>query len=77
MTEELSEPDQHYDRVIDDLVGKFAGVHSRDVIEEAVAAARAELEPTARVSSYLPVLTARRAHDRLVKNAAGAAGKTT
>lgn len=71
MTEELAEPDQHYDRVVDDLTAKFTGVHGRDTIEKAVAAARAELETEARVVTYLPVLTAKLAHDRLAATAAG------
>ena len=67
MTEELSEPDQHYDRVVDELATRFAGVHEREVVERAVADARAALEADARVKSYLPLLTLKLACDRLAK----------
>ncbi len=71
MTEELAGLDPHYESLIDDLVTEFADVHSRSVVQVTFAAARAELETGARVLTYLPVLTAKVAHDRLAKAAAG------
>ena len=74
MTEERAAPDQHDDRVVDDLTGKFAGIHRREVT---VADTRADLGATARVVSYLPVLTGKLAHDRLAQGGATASAAGT
>ena len=47
-----------YQHITDELTYKFTGVFSPESVAEAVAAARAELEPTATVLDYLPVPTA-------------------
>ena len=57
--------DQHIARVVDSLVERFTDRHDRQVVEQAVAHARAELEAEARVTKYLPVLVSRRATDLL------------
>lgn len=59
--------DQHIARVTDSLAERFADRHDRQVIEHAVARARAELEPSARVTKYLPVLISRRATEQLLR----------
>ena len=66
MAEDDAEVDQHIERVVDSLTERFTGIHDRQVIEQAVAAARAELEADARVTKYIPVLASRRAVDKLV-----------
>ena len=58
--------DQVYDRLVDELAYKYSGVFSRESIQAAVAAARADLEPTARVTEYLPLLVRRFAGEQLV-----------
>ncbi len=65
MTEELAELDPQYDRVVDELVTRFAGLHEREVVKQAVADARAALEADARVTNYLPLLASRVARERL------------
>jgi hypothetical protein len=65
MADQLADPDKHYVRVIEELVGKFAGVHERDAVVQAVDDARRELEANAQVTSYLPVLTQKLARMRL------------
>ena len=58
--------DQVYDRLVNELAYKYSGVFSRQSIQAAVAAARADLEPTARVTEYLPLLVRRFAGEQLV-----------
>ena len=58
--------DQVYDRLVNELAYKYSGVFSRESIQAAVAAARADLEPTARVTEYLPLLVRRFAGEQLV-----------
>ena len=65
-----------YDVLIDDLAYAYDGVFSRESVAQAVADARAALEPTARVADFLPVLVARYARERLIA-AAQAEGKIT
>ena len=56
----------HLARVVEDLAYRFEGVFSEDSIAHAVAEARADLEATATVSNYLPMLVQRFAEERLV-----------
>jgi hypothetical protein len=65
MAEVRAEPDQHYDRVVDELTDRFAGVHDRDAVIQAVNDARHQLEAHAKVTNYLPVLTQKLARTRL------------
>ena len=58
MTADDADLDQHIARVVDSLVERFTD-HDRQVVEQAVAHARAELEAEARVTKYLPVLVSR------------------
>jgi protein-tyrosine-phosphatase len=57
--------DKHYARVIEDLTYRFDGVFSPESIAQAVLDARNDLEPTATVTEYLPVLVERFARDQL------------
>jgi hypothetical protein len=59
------EMDQQFARLIDSLAERFAGVHERDHVARVVGETRARLEPDARVTTYLPILTARHALDLL------------
>ena len=54
-----------YDKLVDDLAYSFDGVFSRATIAQAVTDARARLEPTATVTTYLPVLVGRFAREQL------------
>ncbi|GAB2854473.1 arsenate reductase ArsC [Nocardioides pacificus] len=54
-----------YDRTVEELGYRFEGVFSPESIAAAVAEARAELEATATVRDYLPVLVGRFARERL------------
>jgi len=58
-----------YDELIDDLAYSYDGVFSRQTVAAAVYAARNLLEPTATVSTYLPVLVARQAREQLMSAA--------
>jgi protein-tyrosine-phosphatase len=59
------ELDKHYTRVIEDLTYRFDGVFSPESIAQAVLDARNDLEPTATVTEYLPVLVERFAREQL------------
>jgi arsenate reductase (thioredoxin) len=48
-----------YDRLVDDLAYTYEGIFSRDSIAQAVADARAALEPTATIPDFLPLLVSR------------------
>jgi protein-tyrosine-phosphatase len=63
-----------YDELIDDLAYSYDGVFSRQTVAAAVYAARHLLEPTAKVTTYLPVLVARQAREQLM-SAAQAEGR--
>ncbi|HYI59533.1 MAG TPA: hypothetical protein VEX66_15290 [Microlunatus sp.] len=65
MAEDDAHIDEHIARVVDSLMERFTDRHDRQVVEQAVANARAELEIEARVTKYLPVLVSRRATDLL------------
>jgi arsenate reductase (thioredoxin) len=54
-----------YDRLLDELAYTYAGVFSRDSIAQAVADARAALEPTATIPDFLPILVSRFAREQL------------
>jgi arsenate reductase len=58
-------PSADYDSLIEDLAYKYDGTFSRQSIAQAVAEARAKLEPTARIPDFLPVLVARFAREKL------------
>lgn len=63
-----------YDELVDDLAYTFDSVFSRATVAQAVVDARARLEPTATVTSFLPVLVGRFAREQLT--AAGQADGT-
>lgn len=58
--------DADYDEITDDLAYAFDGVFSREAVAQAVADARARLEPAAKVTTFLPVLVRRFAQEQLV-----------
>ena len=49
----------HYDRLVDDLAYHYEGTFARDSIAQAVADARAGLEPTATIPDFVPILVSR------------------
>ena len=55
-----------YDEIASDLAYAFEGVFSREAVAQAVADARARLEPAAKVTTFLPVLVRRFAQEQLV-----------
>lgn len=55
----------YYARIVDDLAYRFDGVFSKEAVAEAVRQGREELERTARVREFLPVLVQRLAQERL------------
>jgi protein-tyrosine-phosphatase len=59
------ELDKTYTRVIEDLTYRFEGVFSPESITKAVLDARNDLEPTATITEYLPVLVERFAKEQL------------
>ncbi len=63
-----------YARIVADLSYRFDNVFSAESIEQAVTAARQELEPTARITEFLPVLVERFAQEQL-RAAAQAEGR--
>lgn len=65
-----------YDRIVKDLVYKYDGVFSMESVAQAVADARAVLEPVSKISTYLPILTPRYATQQLTA-AAQAEGRIT
>lgn len=64
-TDDDTDSEQHFERVVDVLTDRFAGVHDRATVGRVVQATRRELEADAKVTSYLPVLVTRHAIDRL------------
>ncbi|NUR14895.1 arsenate reductase ArsC [Terrabacter sp. C0L_2] len=65
-----------YDRIVEDLTYTYDGVFSKESVAQAVADARAALEPVSRIPTYLPILTARYATTQLTA-AAQAEGRIT
>jgi arsenate reductase (thioredoxin) len=65
-----------YDALIDELAYTYDGTFSKASIAQAVAEARAALQPTARIPDFLPILVGRFAREQLTA-AAQAAGKIT
>jgi arsenate reductase (thioredoxin) len=65
-----------YDALIDELDYTYDGTFSKASIAQAVAEARAALQPTARIPDFLPILVGRFAREQLTA-AAQAAGKIT
>ena len=59
-------PEADYERIVTDLAHRYDGVYSVDTVRQAVAEARADLEPVSRIPDYLPILTERFARDRLL-----------
>ena len=55
-----------YNEIASDLAYAFEGVFSREAVAQAVADARARLEPAAKVTTFLPVLVRRFAQEQLV-----------
>jgi protein-tyrosine-phosphatase len=58
-----------YAEIVERLSYRFDGVFSRDQVTAAVATGRAELEPRATVTDYLPLLVERLAKERLLADA--------
>ena len=58
--------DREYDRIVQDLAYTYDGVFSRESVVQAVADARAALEPVSRIPDFLPVLVERFARDQLL-----------
>ena len=58
--------DREYDRIVQNLAYKYDGVFSRESVVQAVADARAALEPVSRIPDFLPVLVERFARDQLL-----------
>ena len=54
-----------YDQIIAELVYKFEGVFAPESIRAAVERARVDLEPTAKITEFLPVLVGRFAREQL------------
>ena len=71
---ERDDLDSQYARIAEDLAYKFDGVFAPEDVHYAVASARADLEPTATVTAFLPVLVQRFAQERL-RAAAQAEGR--
>jgi arsenate reductase (thioredoxin) len=65
-----------YDRLVDELAYTYEGIFSRDSIAQAVADARAALEPSATIPDFLPILVSRFAREQL-SAAAQADGRLT
>lgn len=65
----MSTPTDPYVRMAEELGYRFEGVYSTESIARAIEEARADLEPTARIPDYLPVLTERFARERLAATA--------
>lgn len=57
--------EQHFARIIEDLSGEYAGPLGQDAVDAAVAKCRAELEPAARITDFIPVLVRRYAREEL------------
>lgn len=57
--------DREFERIVDELVGRYGSAFSREEVAEVVADSRSRLEETATVGTYLPVLAQRFATERL------------
>lgn len=57
---------QQFDRVVEDLTAEFNGTLDAEVVIAVVAKFREELEPSAKIAEYLPVLVRRFAREELV-----------
>ncbi len=55
-----------YQGIVDDLSERYAGTFSRSEVVAAVEDSRQRLEPTAKVTAYLPIFVRRFARDRLL-----------
>lgn len=64
MTDLVHDP-AAYERIVNDLAYDYDGIFSTDTIRQAVTDARQALEPTAKIHTFLPVLTARFAREQL------------
>ncbi len=58
--------EQHFARVVEDLSAEFSSQFSPNLITSVVAKFRAELEPSAKITDYLPVLVRRYAREELL-----------
>ncbi|MCX6395740.1 MAG: hypothetical protein NTV23_04595 [Propionibacteriales bacterium] len=56
---------QQFDRVVEDLTAEFAGSVPAGEVHDVIARYRAELEPQAKITEYLPVLVRRFAREEL------------
>lgn len=65
----LTSPSDPYPTLVEDLSYSYEGVFTRSEVEQVVADARARLEATAKVKTYLPVLVARHAREQLMSRA--------
>lgn len=57
--------DREYERIVEELFERYAGVFTRDEVAEVVGDSRSRLEATATVDTYLPVFAQRFAKERL------------
>lgn len=57
--------EHQFSRVVEDLSAEFAAVATRDDVLGIVNGLRAELEPAAKITEYLPVLVRRFAREAL------------
>ena len=58
--------DATYDEIVDALAYKYDGVFTKESVSAAVQEARHDLEPSAKVTQYLPLLVERFAKERLI-----------
>ncbi|MCW2857820.1 MAG: arsenate reductase ArsC [Marmoricola sp.] len=58
--------EQHFARVVEDLASEFSSQFSPNLITSVVNRYRAELEPAATITDYLPVLVRRYAREDLL-----------
>lgn len=58
--------EQHFARVVEDLSAEFSSQFSPNLITSVVNKFRAELEPAAKITDYLPVLVRRYAREELL-----------
>ena len=65
MTPDSADLTVQFDRIIDSLTDRFSDSYERPVVARIVADMRHQLESTARVTTYLPLLVSRRASDQL------------
>lgn len=63
--------EQQFARVVEDLTAEFAAQFSTQAVVRVVSSLRAELEPAAKITDYLPVLVRRFAREQLLADLKG------